>query len=306
MSGEDITTQQLIVPDTYLGTISEKIRAKSVVAALSAATPQVFANANYLVFTEKPHGEFIGEGEAKSPSAVGLEPVTAKPHKFQTTVRMSEEVVWADEDSRMRLLDAIIDALSDSVAEGLDYGALHAWNPRSKTAITAMQSEAIAHVGTAVTATGDAQTDLDNLPDSVIANGYKVDGIALDLAFANDIRKIRSQATGARLYPEVTLNLEPATLEGLKASTSPTVSGSELSVATGVKAIMGDWDMIKWGYVRDFAVEPIYYGDPDGLGDLKRYNQVAYRVEAVFTWAVLDPKAFAVLKAADPADDPDA
>lgn len=293
-----MTTQKLFVPDTYLDTISEKVKAKSVLAALSAATPQIFANSNYLVFTEKPHGEFVGEGEAKGASTVGMAPVVAKPHKFQTTVRMTEEVIWADEDSRMRLLDAVIEALTDSVAEGLDYGALHAWNPRTKSAIASMQNEAIANVATKADATGDAQADIDNLPDAVIANGYKVDGVALDLAYANELRKLRAEATGARLYPEITLGLEPATLEGLRAATSPTVGGSELSVATGVKAIMGDWDMFKWGYVRDFAVEPIYYGDPDGLGDLKRYNQVAYRVEAVFTWAVLDPKAFSVLKAA--------
>ena len=49
---------------------------------------------------------------------------------------------------------------------------------------------------------------------------------------------------------------------------------------------------------RQLGVERIEYGDPDGLGDLKRYNQVAFRVEAAFSWAVLDPNGFAVLKAA--------
>ena len=51
--------------------------------------------------------------------------------------------------------------------------------------------------------------------------------------------------------------------------------------------------------VRDITAEVIEYGDPDNTGqDLKGYNQIAYRTEAVLAYAVLDPKAFAVLKSA--------
>lgn len=298
MAGEQLTTQKLIIPETYIDTINEKVKAKSVIAALKQGKPRIFANANYMVFSEKPHGEFVGEGEAKNPSTATFTPVVGKPHKFQTTIRMTEEVVWADEDSRLRLLDEIIEALGESVGEGLDYGLIHGWNPRTKAAIPAMQAEALATVANQETATGSAQADLDALPDQVIANGYKVDGIALDLMYANELRKLRVEATGAKMYPEVNLNLEPSTLEGLRAATSNTVAGTPLAVEDGAQAIVGDWDMLDWGFVREFSVEPIYYGDPDGLGDLKRYNQVAYRVEAVFSWAILDPKAFSVLKAA--------
>ena len=51
--------------------------------------------------------------------------------------------------------------------------------------------------------------------------------------------------------------------------------------------------------VRDIWSEVIEYGDPDNTGsDLKGSNQVAYRTEAVFSYAVLDPQALAVLKSA--------
>lgn len=304
MANEQITTANLVIPESYIATIDEKIKAKSVIAALKQGRPRTFANANYMVFSEKPHGEFIGEGEAKSPSTAAFTPIVGKPHKFQTTVRMSEEVIWADEDSRLRLLDEIIDALSESVAEGLDYGLIHGWNPRTKTVISAMQAESLAAVANQVTATGNAQADLDSLPDSVISNGYMVDGIALDLMYANNLRKLRVESTGAKMYPEVTLNLDPSTIDGLRAATAASVSGTPLAVEGGPQAIVGNWNMLDWGFVRNFAVEKILYGDPDGLGDLKRYNQVAYRVEAVFSWAILDPTAFAALKAADPSDTP--
>ena len=51
--------------------------------------------------------------------------------------------------------------------------------------------------------------------------------------------------------------------------------------------------------VITITAEVIEYGDPDNTGqDLKGYNQIAYRTEAVLAYAVLDPKAFAVLKSA--------
>ena len=43
-------------------------------------------------------------------------------------------------------------------------------------------------------------------------------------------------------------------------------------------------------------MEVIEYGDPDGAGDLKRYNQVYLRAEAYIGWAILDPSAFGIVK----------
>lgn len=299
MADEHIKVANIVMPNSYFPIVNEKVKAKSVVAALSAAKPQTFSNANYLVFTDKPHGEFVGEGEAKSPSTAKATPVVGKPHKFQTTVRMNEEVLWTDEDAKLAFLDEVVEALSDSVAEGLDYGLIHGWNPLTKAAALSLSAEALTAVAHKVTGTGDLQADIDGLADKVIESGYRPSGIALDLMHANELRKLRVKNTNAKVYPELTLALEPSNFDGLPASVSPAVSGKELSVAGGPNAIIGNWDMIRWGYVRNFAVEQIKYGDPDGLGDLKRFNQVAYRVEAVFSWAILDKTAFAVLNASE-------
>ena len=125
-----------------------------------------------------------------------------------------------------------------------------------------------------------------------------VSGIALSKKFANDLRKVRVKNTMARLYPEIPINLKTGSLEGINAATSSTVSGKLATTATNVLAILGDFSLIKWGIVRDLGLDVITMGDPDGLGDLKRLNQVAYRLEVVYSWAVLDPKGFAVLKSA--------
>ena len=54
------------------------------------------------------------------------------------------------------------------------------------------------------------------------------------------------------------------------------------------KAIVGDFSQIRWGVQREVPVELIRFGDPDGLGDLKRKNQIALRLEMQFGFAIMD------------------
>ena len=297
MADNTLTTQLIPIPEKYFPTVFTGIQQNSVVASLATQTPQTFANAKHIVFSQDPLAEFVGEGELKSGAAVAVKTVPAKIHKLQTTVRMTNEVQWLDEDNREGLLDVIFERMNASMGKGIDYGILHGWNPLGAATTENLLATAIVPNANQVAATDDIRADLDNLPDTVLEK-YNVNGIALDRMFANEVRKLRIEATGAKAYPEVGLTLDPGTLEGLKAVASGNVGGKELMGTAAAKAIVGDWSQVKWGLVRDMAIEPIYYGDPDGNGDLKRTNSVAYRVELVLAYAVLDPKAFAVLKAA--------
>lgn len=70
------------------------------------------------------------------------------------------------------------------------------------------------------------------------------------------------------------------------------------STVSADDVILGDFaNAFKWGYARDIEFEVIEYGDPDGLGDLKRTNEVCLRAEAYIGFAVLDPSAFARVSA---------
>lgn len=175
------------------------------------------------------------------------------------------------------------------------YNALvyHAINPKTGTALsgyTALTADAVA-----VTATSDPSKDIDRLTDAVI--DYDINGFAASRSFASELRKLRVPSTGLRLYPEIPLSLNVGSIDGIPAAASGTVDGRLAKTATGVKAILGDFGSIKWGMVRDMTSEIIEYGDPDNTGqDLKGANQVAYRTEAVLAYAVIDPKALAVLK----------
>ena len=51
---------------------------------------------------------------------------------------------------------------------------------------------------------------------------------------------------------------------------------------------------------RTIPLEVIRYGDPDGNGDLKRNNQVAFRAEVVYGWGIADLSAFAKVTPAEP------
>ena len=66
------------------------------------------------------------------------------------------------------------------------------------------------------------------------------------------------------------------------------------------RVIIGDFEnAFRWGYAEDIPMEIIVYGDPDGLGDLKRMNQIVLRAEAYIGWGILDAASFAKIAVAE-------
>ncbi len=288
-----LTTAKITLPTDVAVGIVNKASDTSTIAALSPSTPMLFRNQDYMVFNPASEAEVVEEGANKSAYEQTLTTVTAKRVKLQTTTRVTSELEWADEDNRTQIVESIIADQAAAFARALDYVVYHAVNP--KTGATLAGYTALSGTATQVTATGDAVKDMDAIVDAVAAD-YDVNGIALSKTFAASLRKVRVPSTGTRLYPEIPLNLQPGTVEGVKAATSGTVSGVKATAATKVLAFAGDFSVIKWGLVRDMTSEVIPYGDPDGAGDLQRSNQIAYRTEGVYGFAVLDAKAIACLK----------
>lgn len=288
-----LTTAKITLPTDVAIGIVDKASDTSTIAALSPSTPMLFRNQDYMVFNPASEAEVVEEGANKSAYEQTLTTVTAKRVKLQTTTRVTSELEWADEDNRTQIIEFIIADQAAAFARALDYVVYHAVNP--KTGATLTGYTALSGTATQVTATGDAVKDMDAIVDAVAAD-YDVNGIALSKTFAASLRKVRVPSTGMRLYPEIPLNLQPGTVEGVKAATSGTVSGVKATTATKVLAFAGDFSVIKWGLVRDMTSEVIPYGDPDGAGDLQRSNQIAYRTEGVYGFAVLDAKAIACLK----------
>lgn len=291
-----LTTKKIILPKDVAVGIVNKASDTSTIAALSPSTPMLFRDQEYMVFNPTAEAEVVEEGAQKGSYEVSTSPVTAKRVKLQTTTRVTSELEWADEDNRTQIIEAIVADQAAAFARALDYVVYHAINPKSGEALGDGYT-ALSGTATQVTSTGDAVEDIDAIVDAIAAT-YDVNGIALSKTFAASLRKVRVPSTGQRLYPEIPLNLKPGTIEGVTAATSGTVSGALAKAATKVLAFAGDFSVIKWGLVRDMTAQVIPYGDPDGSGDLQRTNQIAYRTEGVYGYAVLDPKAIACLKAA--------
>lgn len=287
-------TTKIKLPAEVTQAIIKKVGNTSTIAALSPSTPQLFLNEDYMVFNGAAEAEVVAEGQKKSSYEQAASYITGKKFKVQCTTRVTEELKWADEDNRLEIISSIQEDQTKAIARALDYVIYHAINPKSGDKLSGY--DALTANAVAVTDSGDDIANVDALADAV--NEYEINGVALSRTWASRLRKLRVPATGMRFYPEIPINLAAGTLDGIPAATSTTVDGVKATEETKVLGIMGDYGLIKWGMIRDIWAEVIQYGDPDQTGvDLKAHNQIAYRTEAMFSYAVIDPKAFAVLKA---------
>jgi HK97 family phage major capsid protein len=287
-------TTKIKLPVEVTQAIINKVGNTSTIAALSPSTPQLFLNEDYIVFNGAAEAEVVAEGQKKSSYEQTASSITGKKFKVQCTTRVTEELKWADEDNRLEIISSIQEDQTKAIARALDYVIYHAINPKSGEKLSGY--DALTATAVAVTDSGDDIANVDALADAV--NEYEINGVALSRTWASRLRKLRVPATGMRFYPEIPINLAAGTLDGIPAATSTTVDGKKATTPTKVLGIMGDYSLIKWGMIRDIWAEVIQYGDPDQTGvDLKAHNQIAYRTEAMFSYAVLDPTAFAVLKA---------
>lgn len=290
-----LDSSKVVLPTSVTTYIKENTKGTSTIAALSPSTPQLFANSENLVFDGAAEAEVVEEGKQKSSYEQEVTSLVGKRFKVQTTTRVTNELQWADEDNQLQIIKAIQEDQVKALGRALDYVVYHAINPKLGTVMDGYSK--LAAAARQVAATDNPVDDLDALTDELM--DYEINGIAISKPWAASLRKLRVPATGLRLYPEIPINLNVGTLDGISAATSATVNGSIAKEPTNVQAIIGDFSKIKWGFVRDITAEIIPYGDPDGAGvDLKAHNQIAYRTEAVYAYTVLDPQAFAVLKTA--------
>lgn len=292
-----INTEGIVLPKEISGEIFTKAAEGSVISRLAKSQPQKFGTSDVMVFTEKPRAELVGEGAAKSPSTAGFTPKAVTPRKLQTTIRVNEEVLWADEDHQLGVIKAISEAIGESLARALDLVGIHGINPLTGEA-SASITDALVKSTNVVTAGADAEIDVETAAGLVIADHYSPDGVAFDTDFAWQLATTRYE-DGRKKFPEIGLSNDMYFFSGLTAGTSSAVSGApEIAIDSKLKAIVGQWDALKWGVQRDIKLRALTSGDPDGQGDLARNNQIALRAEIVYGIGVLDHNAFALVKSA--------
>lgn len=294
-----LITSDFQIPNNIAQGIFKKAQTGSTIAQLSGARPQKFGSETNWVLTAPPKAEVVGEGGEKSPTPTTYAPKTVKPVKLQVTMRFSQEVQWADEDTQIGVLQDLSENAGIALGRALDLIGIHKLNPLTG-AVSALISEGI--IDTTKSATlADSKYDIavEAAAGLVIDAGYAPTGVAMDPSLSFGLATMRD-TTGRRMYPELGYGTAVTNFEGMRAAVSDTVSAkNEVTKATNVLGIVGQFDAFRWGVQRQVNAHLIEYGDPDGIGDLQRMNQIALRAEVVYGVGIMDLNAFAkIVKAA--------
>jgi hypothetical protein len=193
------------------------------------------------------------------------------------------------------VIQEILDLVQPALSRALDFGVLHEVNPTGGAVVAAMDGGLTDTTNLVEYAAADKPyVSLDAADALVLADGYTPRDVALDPAYAAKFSGLRGTNSEQKLYPDFRLGTEVSDLDGHRASVSNTVGAKAvLAVDTKVLGFVGNFDTVRWGIQKAIGLELIKYGDPDGGGDLKRNNQVAFRTEVVYGCGIADLNAVA-------------
>ena len=293
------TTAGTNFPPELVAEMFSKVNGHSALAKLSAQKPIPFNGETIFVFSAGGEASIVGEGENKPAGDAAVTPKTIRPIKFVYQHRVSNEFIY-NAESKLNYLQTFADGFAKKIARGLDIAAMHGINPAdlADTSFKATNSFDGLVTGNTVTyAAANVDANIDAAVQMVIADGNVVNGIALSPTAGAAMAAIK--VNGVPQYPEFRFGGNPDAFYGMGSDVNGTVSVT--GTATGSQtdhAIVGDFqNAFRWGYAKNIPLEVIEYGDPDGLGDLKRTNEVVLRAEAFIGWGILDADAFARVKA---------
>jgi hypothetical protein len=284
-----LTTGSLTIPKQLLEPWVNDIHKGSTISQLSGSIPMKFGAGEAFVF-DSGEAEYVGEGANKSSNDVTKTTQTVEPFKFQKTIRFTNEVQWADEDHQLGVIQEILTQIQPALSRALDYGVIHGINPKTGAVVAGMTQRLTSTTNAVELVAADAPyVSTDAAVAAILAGNGVPNGIAMDPKFAAKISSQRITGTGQKLYPDFSFSNESSTFESLRAATSKTVGATGVAaVDTKIRAIVGDFSAIRWGVQRAIGLELIEFGDPDGNGDLKRNNQVAFRAEVVYGWGIAE------------------
>lgn len=269
-----------------------KVAGHSSIARLANQTPVSFVGNEIMTFSLDGEVELVGEGGAKSASTATVAPITIQPVKVVYQARVNDEFVKCAEEKQLQYLRAFSDGFVKKIARGIDIMALHGLEPKSSTTSSLIGTNCLDRavgVGTETYSSGAEEADL----TAAIADlgEYACTGIAMSPAFATAL-SATTYSGGQKPYDAFMWGGNPGEIRGIRCDVNSTVAVAA-STAVHHYAYVGDFEnAFKWGYAEQVPLEVIRYGDPDGQGDLKRYNQVLLRAEAYIGWGILNPAAF--------------
>ena len=295
----DIVKKETLFPEELVPELIQQTVGASALAKLCAAKPVPFNGQKEFTFTLDKEVDVVAEGGAKTKGGATVTPVTIVPVKVEYGARVSDEFLYAAEEARLDILSSFAEGFARKLARGLDLMVFHGINPRTGSASSVINTN---HFDSKVTQTVTIEEG--NKPDDNIEAAIalvqgadkEVNGLVLAPVFKAELAK-QTNANGLKLYPQLAWGNNPGEINGLAVQTSTALSAN----SSLDRALVGDFtNAFRWGYAKEIPVEVIQYGNPDNdtsLGDLKGHNQVYLRAEAYIGWGILDPDAFAFIKA---------
>lgn len=292
MAENQITNSAALFSPKLITDVFNKVKGHSALAALSGQAPIPFSGNDVFVFTMEGEASIVGEGEEKPAGQAQFAKKTIKPIKFVYQHRLTDEFIKMSEDQQVPYVEQFTDGFAKKMARALDISAFHGLNPSTKTTSSIVGNNCFdtAITNSITVESGKEDESLDDAVALIQANDGDVTGIAMTPQFASAMGKIKASGTGTYLYPEFRFGGRPTSFAGRSANVNNTVGFND----SKDNAIIGDFEKaFRWGYAENVPMEIIQYGDPDGLGDLKRNNQIVLRAEAYLGWGILDADSFA-------------
>ena len=269
-----------------------KVQGHSAIARLANQIPIAFSGNEIMTFSLDGEVELVAEGAAKGASTASVAPVTIQPVKVVYQARVSDEFIRCAEEKQLEYLRAFSDGFVKKIARGIDIMAFHGLEPKSNATSSIIGTNCLDRavgVGTEAYTSGSEEADITGAIADI--GEYPCTGIAMSPAFATAL-SATTYAGGVKPYDAFMWGGNPGEIRGIRCDVNSTVAVAA-STAVNHYAYVGDFEnAFKWGYAERVPLEIIRYGDPDGQGDLKRYNQVLLRAEAFIGWGILDPTAF--------------
>lgn len=265
----------------------------SSLAKLSAQEPLPFVGKDIFTFNFAGDVSIVGESAQKPVGDGTVATVAMQPVKVVYGMRVSNEFMYAAEEQQMSILEAFADGFAKKLGSGLDKMAILGIDPATKTESSIIGGNCFAKQveNRATCAAATADTSIDDAVALVESYEYACNGAVISPTMRGALAALT--ADGARKYPEFAFGGCPNTLGAMSLD-------SNAALGADVYALVGDFaDCFRWGIAKELPLDVIEYGDPDGNGDLKRYNQVYLRSEAFIGWAIMDPYAFALVEKDD-------
>lgn len=293
----DTLQRGLLLPPVVTNELFSKVKGKSTLARLSASEPIPFNGETLFTFSLDNEVDLVAESGAKSNGGATVEPVTITPQKVEYGFRVSDEFKYGAEEIRLQYLTAFADGFAKKVARGLDIMAFHGVNPRTGRAASVLQNKNFDDL-VENTVIFNASAPQDNITTAIglIDDEIDVNGLAMAPSMKAALANLKAgKDSNMPLFPELGWGSTLSSLNGLPADSNSTVSfRGNLD-----RALVGNFaDYFKWGFAKQIPIEVIEFGDPDNSGyDLKGHNQVYLRGEAYIGWGIIDPSAFALVKA---------